>query len=114
MTTILNKFNPQDAQAVVEYMQMPDLEKRVDRNTALKYLNEMKENLPKPKSNNPTVILGNLTKKLSTVNRETVEMALKNERPLVKKFLAQAYDGEYYPISPFIGAVIVQHIEDSV
>ncbi|MBQ8168748.1 hypothetical protein IJZ97_04955, partial [bacterium] len=44
----LDKFNPEDAQTVIKYMGMPDLGTKVSVNTALKCLNEIKTNLPKP------------------------------------------------------------------
>ena len=46
VSSILNKFNPQDAQLVIQYMQMPDLNQKVDANVAIQCLKEIKTNLP--------------------------------------------------------------------
>ena len=44
--TILNKFNPEDAQSVIKFMGMPDLGTKVDPGVALRCLQEIKTNLP--------------------------------------------------------------------
>ena len=45
--TILNKFDPEDAQAVIKYMRVPDLAQRIGTANALRCLQEIKTNLPK-------------------------------------------------------------------
>lgn len=112
--TILNKFNPEDAQAVIQYMQMTDLGDKVDKNIALKCLQEIKTNLPEPKKINPNKILSKLTKIFKEKDRKKIELALSKERPNVKKFITTAYDGEYFPIPSKVANIIAQHLEESV
>lgn len=112
--TILNKFDPKDKQTINTYMQMDDLHKRVDKEIALKCLNDIKTNLPKPKYINPGKILARMSSLFATVPREKIEQVVINERPSVKEFVTMAYDGDYSQISPKLADIITQHLEESV
>lgn len=112
--TILNKFNPEDAQAVIQYMQMNDLKDKVDKNITMRCLQEIKTNLPEPKKINPNKILTKLNKIFKEKNKVQIETAIKKERPNVKKFITTAYDGEYYPLPSKVANIIAQHLEESI
>ena len=49
-----------------------------------------------------------------TESRERIEKVLKNERPLVKRFVSQAYDGEYGDLPLRVAGIITEYIEESV
>ena len=112
--TILNKFDPKDKQTINTYMQMDDLHKRVDKEIALKCLNDIKINLPKPKFINADKILARMSSIFASVPREKIEQVVINERPNVKEFVTMAYDGDYSQISPKLADIITQHLEESV
>ncbi len=114
VASILNKFNPQDAQLVIQYMQMPDLNQRVDANTAIQCLKEIKTNLPSKNSTSPNQLIFRIKKALGNSTRERVEVMLKNERLNVKKFVSSALQDELYELPPKISNIIAQHIEYSV
>ena len=48
------------------------------------------------------------------VPREKVEKVIKNERPLVKRFISQTYDGEYGEMPLKVAGIIAQYIEESI
>lgn len=112
--TILNKFNSQDAQAVIQYMQMTDLEQKVDKNIAMKCLQEIKTTLPEPKQISPTKILSKLKNIFESNDRTKIETSLIKERPMVKNFIKSAYEGEYLEMPSKVANIIAQHIEDNV
>lgn len=112
--TILNKFNPEDANMVIQYMQMPDLEQKVDKSIALKCLQEIKTNLPEPKKINPNKILLKLNNIFKEKDPKKIETAILKERPNVKKFIATARDGEYFPLPSKVANIIAQHLEECV
>lgn len=112
--TILNKFSPQDAQAVIQYMQMPDLEQKVDKNIAIKCLQEIKTNLPEPKKISPNKIISKLRKIFNEKGKVSVETAIRKERPNVKNFIKNAYEGEYAPMPSKVANIIAQHLEESL
>lgn len=113
--TILNKFNPDDAQLVIQYMQMQDLETRVDPNISIKYLKEIKTNLPEPRQLVPSKLVSRVEKAIKTCDDPSkLQEMLKRERPMIKKFVQCAYDGEFYEIPLRIANIVAQHIECSV
>ncbi len=112
--TILNKFSPDDAQTVIKYMGMPDLENRVGVSTALKCLSEIRTNLPKPQELSPSKIVLKLQKVTEGIERQQLEHMLKSERMKVKRLVFNALEGEYYEVAPKVANIIATHIQDSV
>jgi len=114
VSSILNKFNPQDAQLVIQYMQMPDLNQRVDANQAIQFLKEIKTNLPSKRGTSPNQLIFRVKNSLRNATREKVEIMLKHERINVKRFVTSALQDELYELPPKVSNVIAQHIESSV
>jgi len=112
--TILNKFTPDDANSVIKFMGMNDLDQKVDAIAAMRCLQEIKTNLP----NSKTLSSGKLINKIQNVSqyfdRPQLEQLLSTERPKVKRFVFNALEGEYYEIAPKVANIIATHIEDSV
>lgn len=113
--TILNKFNPDDAQLVIQYMQMSDLETRIDPNVSIQYLKEIRTQLPEPKQLSPFKITERIEKAIKGCeNIQVLQTMLKKERPMVKKFIQCAYEGEFYEMPIRIANIVAQHVESSV
>lgn len=112
--TILNKFNAEDAQMVIQYMQMPDLEEKVDKNIAIRCLQEIKINLPEPKQINPNKILTRINKIFENTPKEKIEAVTFKERPNVKDFIDKAREGEFAKMPSKVANIIAQHLEESV
>lgn len=114
VSSILNKFNPQDAQLVIQYMQMPDLDRRVDANVAIQCLKEIKTNLPSKNGTAPNQLIFRIKNALKNATREKIEVMLKSERINVKRFVTSALQDELYELPPKISNIIAQHVEYSV
>jgi len=114
VSSILNKFNPQDAQLVIQYMQMPDLSQQVDATTAIQCLKEIKTNLPTKRGTNPNQLIFRVKNTLGRYTPEKVEVYLKPERINVKRFVTSALNDELYELPLKVANVIAQHIESSV
>ncbi len=114
VSSILNKFNPQDAQLVIQYMQMPDLNQKVDANTAIQCLKEIKVNLPSKRSTTPNQLIFRVKSALENKTREKIEIILRNERINVKRFVTTALQDELYELPPKVANVIAQYVENSV
>lgn len=112
--TILNKFNPQDAQTVIQYMQMPDLEQKIDKNITMKCLHEIKINLPEPKHISSDKILLRMNRVFEKLPKDGLERIIAKERPNVKEFVSKAREGELSQISSKVANIIAQHLEDSI
>ena len=112
--TILNKFDPKDAKTVIQYMKMPDLEKKVDPNITRKCLEEIRTNLPEPKYINPNKIMSKMNKIFEKTSKDKVQKSVAKERPNVKEFVIKAYDGEYLEIPTKVANIITSHLEESL
>ena len=112
--TILNKFDSNDSLAISQYMNMADLESHLDGDLVTDCLKEMKEYLPIKRKLTKENVLGDLLRIYREVPRERIEKVIKNERPLVKRFIAQAYDGEYSNLPLKVAGIVAQYIEESV
>ena len=112
--TILNKFDSNDSLEISQYMNMADLESHIDSDLITDCLKDMRNFLPiKKKLTKENVILDliNLYKENS---REKIEKLLRNERPLVKRFVSQAYDGEYGELPLKVAGIVTEYIQESV
>lgn len=114
VTTILNKFDSNDSLAISQYMNMADLESHLDGDLVTDCLKEMKNYLPVKKKLTKDNVLFDLLQVYKKVPRERVEKIIKNERPLIKRFISQSYDGEYGDMPLKVAGIVVQYIEDSI
>lgn len=114
VTTILNKFDSNDSLVISQYMNMADLESHLDGDLVAECLSDMKKSLPIKKKLTQENVLSDLLHLYRTHPREKIEKVLKNERPLVKRFIAQAYDGEFGNLPLRVAGIVAEYIEESV
>lgn len=114
VTTILNKFDSNDSLQISQYMNMADLESHLDGDLITDCLKEMKEYLPLKRKLTKENVLGDLLRIYRATPREKIEKIIKNERPLVKRFVSQAYGGEYSGLPLRVAGIVAQYIEDSI
>lgn len=114
VTTILNKFDSQDSLMISQYMNMANLESRVDGDLLAGCLQEIKDCLPTKRKLTQENLVNALLYVYKNNPRETVEKIIRNERPLVKRFASKAYDGEYSELPLRVAGVITEYIEESL
>lgn len=112
--TILNKFDPNDAATVIQYMQMPDLDRKIDQSITMKCLQEIKTNLPEPKYISPSKILTRMNKVFEKTQKDILDRLISKERPVVKEFVSKAREGECLQMSSKVASIIMQHLEESI
>jgi len=113
--TILNKFDPEDAQAVIKYMRTPNLAQRVGTANALRCLQEIKMNLPKNTDLTPNRAVLKLKKFASKYSSKDLDTILIRERMGVKRLVFNALEDKYYDkIPPKVAAIVATHLYDSV
>ena len=113
--SILNKFNPDDAQSVIKFMGMPDLDSKVDHGAALRCLQEIKTSLPVGNVElSPSKVVTKIQNVSQYLDRAQLEQILRMERASVKKLVFSALEGEYYQMSPKVANIIATHLENSV
>lgn len=112
--TMLNKFSPSDAQVLIQYMQMDDLESKIDSGIVMKCLQEIKMSLPEPKKVNINKTLANFSKTLAKTDISVLEDIVKNERPNVKDFILDDEFSERRNLSPWLIQLICRHVEEKI
>lgn len=113
--TILDKFNTDDAQTVIRFMGMPDLDQKVDTNVALKCLQEIRTNLPAPNQNlTPNKLIAKIQNISQYFDKSQLEQKLRTERTNVRRFVFTALEGEFFDMPPKVANIIATHLEDSV
>ena len=114
VTTILNKFDTNDSREISNYMNMADLESRLDGDLITNCIKEIREYLPVKHKLTKENVLGDLLRIYRSTPRDKIEKIIKNERPLIKRFISQAYDGEYSELPLRVAGIVAQYIEDSI
>ena len=113
--SILNKFDPQDAEAVIRYMRMPDLIDRVGGANALRALQEIKTTLPRNTQITPHKVILKLKKFGSKYSSKDLDTILIRERMGVKRLVFNAIEGKYYDkMPPKVASIVASHLADSV
>ena len=110
---ILQKFNPEDAQILQDYLAMDDLENKLDGGVIAKYLDEIKANLPAPTKQSLPKIQKRLDKIVKTKNKKYISRLVENERPFVRNFVLPE-SGIEGTLTPRIASVVCGHIEEKV
>lgn len=111
---IIDKFDPDDANVILQYMQMSDLDQKLDKSIIKKCLDEVKNTLPKPKKSNPDRIFFKLCKIVKNSNFEKVLNIIKDERPFIQEYVQNAKIREKTPIPAKVAEIIVNHIEEKI
>lgn len=112
ISTILTKFSPTDAKVLMQYLQIDDLETKIDSNIIMKCIHEMKLSLPEPKKVNINKTLGNFSKVLAATDIELLEQIVFDERNNVKSFILDSSDKSKF--SPWIVQLICKHVEEKI
>ena len=114
VSVIISRFSNEELNLIEHYMNMADLESQLDGDIILSCLKEMKEMLPAQKHLTQENVMSNLLRLYRVNSRDKIEKIIKNERPLVKRFISQAYDGEYSGLPLQVAGIVAQYVEDSI
>jgi len=114
VTTILNKFDSKDSLAISQYMNMADLESRIDGDLITSCIDDLRGLLPVQRKLTQENVVLDLLDVFKAHPRENIEKAIRKERPLVKRFVAQAYDGEYGDLPLKVAGIVTQYISESL
>ena len=112
--SILKKFSADDVEKIRHYMQVSNLESSIDINYTLKCIEAMKDLIPKATTPSQETILRQMNKLFDSHPLDDIEKLFKSERPFLKRFVAKAYEGEYYPIPTMVASIVVQYVKDSI
>ena len=114
VTTILNKFDSNDSLAISQYMNMADLESRIDGDLITSCIDDLRGLLPVQRKLTQENVILDLLDVFKAHPRENIEKVIRKERPIVKRFVAQAYDGEYGDLPLKVAGIVSQYITESL
>lgn len=113
--TILDKFNPEDAESVIKFMRVPDLAEKIGHENALRCLQEIKMNLPKNSDLTPSRVVLQIRKFASKYSSKDLDTLLIRERMGVKRLVFNALEDKYYDkMPPKVAGIVATHLMNSV
>lgn len=110
---ILKRFPQEDADMIVQYMDTPDIENKLDKSIVLKYLNEMKSALPAEKVT-PKKVNTQLYKIVKNSDFNKISSIIYNERPNIRKFILAPFKKEEFSLPLKVSSVVINYLEKQV
>lgn len=111
---LISKLPKSEAQVLDQYIKTPNLENKLDKLAAMKYLSEIKDILPEPKVISMDRIYAKLYKIVKTNDKNNISNIIDNERPEIKHFVLSPYTKEPAKIPARIGNVICDYLEEKL
>lgn len=113
--TILDKMNPDEASDIIHYMELSDLPKKLDAKAVLECLVDFRNHVPPQNLElSPTKIVNKIKAICDFADRQKLELLLKPERALVRRFVFSAIEGEIVDFPPKIACVVANYIENAI
>lgn len=112
---VLSQFSPEVADELKKLTKTPRLEEQVDLRVAKQCLEDLKFILPKKKKLSQDNMVREMDKIFQVHQMEDVESIVKSERPYVKRFVSQSYEGDYYQGVPLrVAKILVNYMKDNL
>ncbi len=111
---ILTKLNQTEAEVLLQYIKMPNLEKKLDKGYAMRFLEEIKGVLPEPKNISIDRVYAKLFKIVKSNDKNKISNIIDNERPAIKQFVLSPYTKDRIKIPARVGNVICKYLEEKL
>ncbi len=111
---IISKFNKPEAQVLIQYLKMPDLENKVDSDITARCITEIRKTLPEPKIVTYDRCFRKLCKIVKNSDKNSISNIIKEERPVIKDFVLSAYTKDEAVIPARVAAIICKHLEEKL
>ena len=112
---VLKQFPPEVAEELQRYVKTPRLEEQVDLRIALDCLKDLKMIIPKKKKLSQDNMVQEMDKVFTQHQMEEVEQVVRQERPFVKRFVSQSYEGDYYQGVPLrVAKILVNYVKENM
>lgn len=111
---IINKFDKAEATVISQYLQMEDLENKLNPSIAAQCLQDMKHHLPTPKNVSYDRCYLELCKLLSKVEIEQVQEIIANERSGIKDFVLSVYNKKPVQMPTLVADTIYEYMKEKI
>ena len=114
LKSILQKFAKPERDVLLKYLKEPDLEYKLDPNTTIKYIEEMKNTLPEVVVVSYDKAYRRLCKIVKNSQRDTILTIIKKERPVIKEFVKACYLKKKRKMPAHIADIVSKYLEENV
>ncbi len=112
--SIISKFEKNEAEVLVQYLKMQDLDKRINPNITAKCLQDMKKHLPEPKVISYNRCFYELVQIAKKIKKERVLLILKEERTLIKDYAISPYTNKKTDLPPLVANLVNKHLKEYI
>ncbi len=114
VTTLLTKFSQSDANVVLQYMQLDDLEQKIDPALLAQCLKDFQSTMPKDQSMSVPKLMRKFGRNVKNFSKIALDSIIERERPLINEIVMDPEGYEKWSISPQLLNVICSHLEEKI
>lgn len=114
VTTILSKFPQSDANLVLQYMQLEDLEQKVDAGLLTQCIKDFQGIMPKSQMISTPKIMRKFGKNVKAAPENCLFEIVSAERPFISEIITNPQGYDNWKISANVLEIICSHIEEKI
>lgn len=114
VTTLLSKFPQSDANVVLQYMQLDDLENKIDPELLAQCLKDFQNVVPKGQTVSLPKMMRKFGRNVKNAPKDCISKIILEERPLISEIISNPTGFEKWNISTPLIEVICTHIEEKI
>ena len=109
---IIAKFDPPEAEVLMQYLSMHDLENKIDSSITKRCFDEMRTLLPEPKVLSANRFYSKIVKLARIKGKESITTIVQNERPVIQDFIRACFEKREVAIPARVASIVCAHIEE--
>lgn len=114
VTTILTNFSPSEANMVMQYMHLDDLENKIDKTLLTQCIQDFQNIMPQKETESMPKIMRRFGRNVKSVPKDEMYNIIKNERPLIEEIVTNPAMYEKWQISSQVLDIICAYIEEKI
>ncbi len=114
VTTLLTKFSKSDANVVLQYMQLDDLEQKIDPALLSQCLKDFQSTMPQGQIQSLPKIMRKFGRNVKNIPKEQLYAIIERERPIISELVENPTDYENIKLSVPLINIICNHIEEKI
>lgn len=114
VTTLLSKFPQTEANVVLQYMSVDNLQEQIDPTLLTQCLQDLQKVMPKPQTISVSKLMRNFGKNVKSVPQRFMLSLIADERPIIEQIVFNPADYEKLNISTDLLEVICTYIEAKI
>lgn len=114
VTTILSKIPQSDANFILQYMQLDDLEQKVDASLLSQCIKDFQNIMPKTQTVSTPKIMRKFGKNVKVAPKDCLLEIMSTERPFISEVITNPQEYDNWKISTNVLEIICSHIEEKI